>query len=85
MLGILAQFLHLKTGKKVLVVVPTDFLHAYQQKFYCPYASNIPEEIGDKQAKYIFYCSFKRFSDANFILPLDTILLVDEFHDIFFN
>ena len=30
MLGILAQYLNLATGKKVIVVVPTSFLHAYQ-------------------------------------------------------
>jgi superfamily II DNA or RNA helicase len=29
MLGILAQYLNQTTGKKVIVVVPTSFLHAY--------------------------------------------------------
>jgi len=51
MLAILAQCLNLISGKKVIVLVPSAFLHAYQQHFYCPTASNIPERITDPTAK----------------------------------
>ena len=69
----------------MLVVVPSAFLHAYQQHFYCPTASDVPEEMQDKLSKQIFYCSFDRFNAPEFEVPSDTILLVDEFHELFFN
>jgi len=73
------------TGKKVLVVVPSAFLHAYQQHFYCPTASKVPEDMQDHSNKQIFYCSFDRFNAPEFEVPSNTILLVDEFHELFFN
>lgn len=85
MLGILAWYLNKITGKKVIVVVPTSFLHAYQQHNYCPNASNIPDKMGDPTAKHIFYSDFNRFSAPEFTVPADTILLVDEFHELFFD
>jgi len=69
----------------VLVVVPSEFLHAYQQHFYCPTASEVPEEMHDQTSKQIFYCSFDRFNSSEFEVPVSTILLVDEFHELFFN
>jgi hypothetical protein len=50
-LGILAKFINKTTGKKVLVVVPSAFLHAYQQHFYCLTASKVPEKLSDPTAK----------------------------------
>jgi superfamily II DNA or RNA helicase len=50
-LGILAKFMNKTTGKKVLVVVPSAFLHAYQQHFYCLTASKVPEKLSDPTAK----------------------------------
>jgi hypothetical protein len=84
-LGILAEYLNKTTGNKVLVVVPSAFLHAYQQHFYCPTASEVPEEMHDQTSKQIFYCSFDRFNSSEFEVPVSTILLVDEFHELFFN
>lgn len=85
LLGILAAHLNKTTGKKVIVVVPTAFLHAYQQYFYCPTASKIPDDITDPNLKQIFYCSYDRFDAPEFEMPEETILLIDEFHEIFFN
>ena len=84
-LALLANYLNKTTGKKVIILVPSAFLHAYQQFFYCPTASNIPDKITDPNAKNIFYCTFDRFNAPEFEMPIDAILLVDEFHDIFFN
>ena len=39
----------------------------------------------DPNSKQIFYCSFDRFNSPEFQVPSDTILLVDEFHELFFN
>ena len=85
MLGILAQYLNQTTGKKVIVVVPTSFLHAYQQHNYCPTASKIPEDMSTSGIKQIFYSDFNRFIAPEFTVPADTILLVDEFHELFFD
>jgi len=51
MLAILAQYLNLTTGEKVIVLVPSAFLHAYQQHFYCPTASKINDDIADSACK----------------------------------
>lgn len=85
MLAIMAQHWNITTGKKVIVIVPSAFLHAYQQHFYCPTASKLPVDITDPNIKNVFYCSFERFNAPDFKMPTDTILLVDEFHEIFFN
>jgi hypothetical protein len=85
MLGVLAQWLNRTTGKKVIVVVPTSFLHAYQQKHYCKAASKVPAKMGDSAIKQVFYSDFERFLAPNFTVPADTILLVDEFHELFFD
>ena len=39
----------------------------------------------DQLSKQIFYCSYDRFNASEFEIPPDTILLVDEFHELFFN
>ena len=39
----------------------------------------------DNTFKQVFYSDFNRFVDTEFIVPADTILLVDEFHELFFN
>lgn len=85
LLGLLAQHLNIQTGKKVLVVVPTPFLQLYQESNYCPTASKVPEEIADPNCPNIFYCCYDQFMTASFTVPTDTILLVDEFHELFFN
>ena len=41
-LGILSMFIFNKTGKKVIVLVPTEFLQAYQTEYYCLDACRIP-------------------------------------------
>jgi len=51
MLAILAQYWNTTTGKKVVVLVPSAFLHAYQQHFYCPTASKINDDITDPTCK----------------------------------
>jgi hypothetical protein len=33
----------------------------------------------------VFYSDFDRFLDPSFTVPADTILLVDEFHELFFD
>lgn len=85
MLGIIAEFLRQKKQKKVLVVVPTTFLHAYQSNNYCPTASKVPEEMSDPTIKDIFYTSFDRFVAPEFPIPEDALVLVDEFHELFFD
>jgi ERCC4-related helicase len=59
MLGILAEYFNKTHQKKVLVVVPTAFLHLYQESNYCPTASKIPEDINDPTATQIFYCIYE--------------------------
>lgn len=66
-------------------MVPTSFLHAYQQHNYCPTASKIPEDMADVTIKQVFYSDFLRFVAPEFIVPADTIILVDEFHELFFD
>jgi superfamily II DNA or RNA helicase len=83
LLGLLAEHLNTTTGKKVLVVVPTPFLQLYQESNYCPTASKIPGRITDPNAPNIFYCSYEAF--MSFVVPPETIVLVDEFHELFFN
>jgi hypothetical protein len=41
--------------------------------------------MNDPSIKEVFYTSFERFLDQTSILSQDTILLVDEFHELFFN
>jgi len=85
MLAILAQYINKHHRKKVIIAVPSAFLHAYQQYFYCPTASRIPDKITDPDAKDIFYCSYERLKAPEFEMPENTVLLVDEFHELFFN
>lgn len=84
MLGILAEYICQKTGKKVIVGVPTAFLHAYQQRNYCPTASKVPEDINDPTVIGVFYCSFERLDVLDLTALQDAILLIDEFHELFF-
>jgi superfamily II DNA or RNA helicase len=85
MLALMAQWINMFRDKKVIVVVPSAFLHAYQQFFYCRSASEIPDDITDSSCKDIFYCSYDRFNAPEFKMPADTTILVDEFHELFFN
>ena len=41
--------------------------------------------MADHNVKHVFYSDFDRFMTADFIVPADTILLVDEFHELFFD
>lgn len=66
MLALMAKYVNTFLGKKVIIAVPSAFLHAYQQHFYCPTASKIPEDITDPVTKDISYCSFKRFNASDF-------------------
>jgi hypothetical protein len=65
--------------------VPSAFLHAYQQFFYCPTASDIPENMPNPEFKQVFYSDFNRFIASEFIIPANTVLLIDEFHELFFD
>ena len=40
--------------------------------------------MADLAIKQIFYSDFTRFLAPDFAVPADTILLVDEFHELFF-
>jgi superfamily II DNA or RNA helicase len=51
MLALMAQWINTFQNKKVIIVVPSAFLHAYQQFFYCPSASEIPDDITDPTCK----------------------------------
>jgi hypothetical protein len=61
LLGILACYLKKITGNKIIVVVPTPFLHLYQESNYCPTASKVPEDINDPTIANIFYCTYEQF------------------------
>lgn len=73
------------TGKKVIIVVPTSFLHLYQESHYCPTASKIPDDINNINVADIFYCSFATFFSLEFVVLANAIVLIDEFHELFFN
>lgn len=83
-LALLAVHLHQTTGKKVIVVVPTPFLHLYQESNYCLNASRDPADLLDPALVKISYCSFDQFLSAQ-LVTTGAVLLVDEFHEIFFN
>ena len=51
MLALIAQYLNVAMNKKVIILVPSEFLHAYQQFFYCPSASTVPDDIADPAVK----------------------------------
>jgi len=57
-LALLATHLNQTTGKKVIVVVPTPFLHLYQESNYCLSASRDPADLFDSAVTKISYCSF---------------------------
>ena len=67
-----------------MILVPTEFLHAYQAHYYCPEACDIPGRICDPNFPGVFYCSYERFNAPDFVVPPNTIILVDEFHELFF-
>lgn len=48
-------------------------------------ACKIPDRLVDFTAKQVFYCSFERFNAKGFAVPPDTVILADEFHELFFN
>jgi hypothetical protein len=81
----MASFLKKTSGKKVLVVVPTPFLHLYQESNYCPNASKIPEDINDPMVFGIFYCTYEIFLQLSPTVLANSIVLIDEFHELFFN
>ena len=85
MLALMAQWINTFQNKKIIIVVPSAFLHAYQQFFYCSSASKIPADLTDPTCKDVFYCSYDRFNAPRFEMPADTVVLVDEFHELFFN
>ena len=64
MLAILAQYLNITTGKKVIVVVPTAFLHLYSESNYCLTASRDPADLFDPTITKISYCSYSSFFSA---------------------
>lgn len=84
MLGMLGIYIFQQTGKKVIILVPTQFLHAYQEHYYCPDACKIPGRICDPNFLGVFYCNYERFDSVDFVVPPNTIILVDEFHEFFF-
>jgi hypothetical protein len=74
----------LKTGKKVIVVVPTSFLHLYQESNYCLGASRDPSDLFDPTIAKISYCNYDVFLLAKLVTD-GAILLIDEFHELFFS
>ena len=68
----------------MIVVVPTAFLHLYQESNYCLSASRDPADLLDLTVAKISYCSYDQFLSAQ-LSTTDCILLIDEFHEIFFN
>lgn len=85
LLGILACYLKKTTGKKIIVVVPTPFLHLYQESNYCPTASKVPEDVSDPVISDIFYCTYEQFLQLGPAVLSSAIVLIDEFHEVFFN
>lgn len=59
MLALAAEYLNKTTRKKVIIVVPTPFLHLYQESNYCTTASKVPEDINEPKTTDIFYCTYK--------------------------
>jgi hypothetical protein len=41
--------------------------------------------MADPNSKLVFYSDFSRFAAPDFIVPADTIILGDEFHELFFD
>lgn len=41
--------------------------------------------MADPNIKQVFYSDFNRFSAPRFAIPNGTILLIDEFHELFFD
>jgi hypothetical protein len=61
MLALLATYLNRVTGRKVIVVVPTPFLHLYQESNYCYSASSDPADLLASAVTKISYCSYDLF------------------------
>ncbi len=83
MFGLMARHVNLERGVKVVVVVPNEVLAAVQQDKYCPLASRISDNLFDKDAKEVFYCTYDDFITGG--IPLDAIVFVDEIDALIFS
>lgn len=83
MFGLLARYLNLTKEAKIVVVVPNECLAAIQQDKYCPWVSRIFDDIFNKDAKEVFYCTYDDFLTGK--IPYGTIVLVDEIDALFFS
>ena len=83
MLSIMAKYFHKTTGKKVLVLVPSEVLKLDQTRLYCPDACRAATSLYDPKApSEIWYSTFERVL-CNGTLLENAIILVDEFHSFF--
>jgi hypothetical protein len=82
MFGLLARYFNL-LGKKVAVIVPNEVLAAIQQDMYSPWASKAHDDLFDRTAITIHYCTYEDFLTAK--IPSSTICLVDEIDSLFFS
>lgn len=86
MIGILAQRLLQLHAKKVLVLVPSAVLCAYQQLNYCPEACQGLQSLQDPQAKAVFYLSFEQLMSPHFqVAGSDFVALIDEADQLLFD
>jgi superfamily II DNA or RNA helicase len=83
MFGLMARYLNFTQGVKVAVIVPNEELAAIQQDKYCHWACRISDNLPNKDAKEVFYCTYNDFLTGD--IPLDTVLLIDEIDSLFFS
>jgi len=81
MLGLMARYLNLIHGKKVIVVVPNEVLAAIQQDKYSPWASKVGDHLFVTNAD-IHYCTYEDFLTGK--ISLSAVLFVDEIDSLFF-
>lgn len=80
MLALIAQYLCTILGMKVLVLVPSEILKLDQTRCYCPTYHNSTESLYDDPAPRVYYQCFNDVL-ADGRIPVDTIFLIDEFHE----
>jgi hypothetical protein len=81
MLGLMARYLNIMHGNKVVVVVPNEVLAVIQQQKYSPWSSKVGENLLSTKPD-IHYCTYDNFLSGN--IPLTAVLLVDEADSMFF-
>lgn len=81
--GLMACYIKDFLDMKVVVIVPTESLAAYQQKHYAPWASVIGDDLSDPAVIDIHYVTYDDFLSGD--IPVNTFLLVDEIDSLFFS